>query len=102
MQPVLVYEAPGARLQTVRERAERRGTPVAIYTMEMFSTGKDEDNRAAVKAVPTGKLDLVGLALRAPHGTRTRSCAGSRGASLTGIGTCITFPRWNDQRPSHR
>jgi hypothetical protein len=53
VQPVLVFESPAAKLKTVRERAERRGTPVAIYTMEMFSTGKDEDNRAAVKAVPT-------------------------------------------------
>jgi hypothetical protein len=35
--------------------------------MEMFSTGKDEDNRAAVRVVPTVELDLVGLALRAPH-----------------------------------
>ena len=35
--------------------------------MEMFSTGKDEDNRAAVKAVATAELDLVGVALRAPH-----------------------------------
>src|SRR4051812_7080600 len=67
VQPVLVYECSGAKLKTVRERAERRGTPVAIYTMEMFSTGKDEDNRAAVRAVPTADLDLVGLALRAPH-----------------------------------
>jgi hypothetical protein len=67
VQPVLVFESPAAKLKTVRERAERRGTPVAIYTMEMFSTGKDEDNRAAVKAVPTEELDLVGLAVRAPH-----------------------------------
>jgi hypothetical protein len=67
VQPVLVFESTGPKLKTVRERAERRETPVAIYTMEMFSTGKDEDNRAAVRAVPTEELDLVGLALRAPH-----------------------------------
>ena len=67
VQPVLVFESSAAKLKTVRERAERRGTPVAIYTMEMFSTGKDEDNRSAVKAVPTEELDLVGVALRAPH-----------------------------------
>ena len=54
VQPVLVFEASGARLRAVRERAERRGTPIAIYTMEMFSTGKDEDNRAAVRAVRGG------------------------------------------------
>src|SRR5690348_15276198 len=67
VQPVLVFESSGAKLKTVRERAERRGTPLAIYTMEMFSTGKDEDNRAAVRAVPTEELDLVGVALHAPH-----------------------------------
>jgi hypothetical protein len=67
VQPVLVYAAAGPKLQTVRERAARRGVPVAIYTREMFATGNDADNRAAVRAVPTAGLDLVGLGLRAPH-----------------------------------
>jgi hypothetical protein len=67
VQPVLVFEASAARLTTVRERAERRGVTIAIYTREMFTTGNDEDNRAAVRAVPTGQLDLVGIGLRAPH-----------------------------------
>ena len=68
VQPVLVFVAPdAAKLRTVRERAERRGVPLAIYTNEMFATGKDEDNRAAVRAVGTEDLDLVGVALHAPH-----------------------------------
>jgi hypothetical protein len=67
IQPVLVLEAAAAKLQTVRERAERRDVPIAIYTSEMFATGNDEDNRAAVRAVATGELDLVGIAVRAPH-----------------------------------
>jgi hypothetical protein len=67
VQPVLVFAADGAKLRTVRDRAERRGVPVALYTAEMFSTGNDTDNRAAVAAVATEDLDLVGLALRAPH-----------------------------------
>jgi hypothetical protein len=67
IQPVLVLEAAAAKLKTVRERAERRGVPIAIYTNEMFSTGNDEDNRAAVRAVATDELDLVGIAIRAPH-----------------------------------
>ena len=41
--------------------------PLAIYTSEMFATGKDEDNRAAVRAVGTDALDLVGVALHAAH-----------------------------------
>jgi hypothetical protein len=67
VQPVLVYAAGGEKLQTVRRRAADRNVPVAVYTLEMFATGHDADNRAAVRAVPTEDLDLVGLALRAPH-----------------------------------
>jgi hypothetical protein len=67
VQPVLVFEAGAAKLRTVRERAERRGVALAIYTNEMFATGNDEDNRAAVRAVATEDLEIVGVALRAPH-----------------------------------
>src|SRR3954464_5075091 len=67
VQPILVLTATGAKLQTVRERAERRGVELALYTADMFLTGNDDDNRAAVRAVATAALDLVGLAVRAPH-----------------------------------
>src|SRR3954454_17640021 len=67
VQPVLVFSADAAKLHTVRERAERRDVPVALYTADMFETGNYSDNRAAVRSVPTAALDLVGLALRAPH-----------------------------------
>lgn len=67
VQPVLVFEASAAKLRTVLERAQRRGVTVAIYTLEMFATGNDEDNRAAVRAAQTDRLDLVGIGLRAPH-----------------------------------
>jgi hypothetical protein len=67
VQPVLVFEATADKLRTVRERAERREVPIAVYTAEMFSTGHDAANRAAVRAVAAVDLDLVGIALRAPH-----------------------------------
>ena len=67
VQPVLVFEANGEKLRTVRERAARREVPIALYTAEMFSTGNDADNRAAVRAVAAADLDIVGVALRAPH-----------------------------------
>ena len=67
VQPVLVYEAGAGKLRTVYERAVARELRFAIYTRELFATGRDEDNRAAVRAVPSEALDLVGLALRAPH-----------------------------------
>jgi hypothetical protein len=67
VQPVVVLEAGAAELQRSRERAERRGIPIAVYTHDMFATGGDEDNRAVVRAVSGAELDLVGIALRAPH-----------------------------------
>jgi hypothetical protein len=38
--------------------------PIAIYTAELFATGHDDANRAAVRAVATEDLDLVGIGLR--------------------------------------
>jgi hypothetical protein len=67
VQPVLVLAADRAKLHTVLERAQRREVDLALYTAEMFLTGNDADNRAAVRDVPTADLDLVGLAVRAPH-----------------------------------
>ena len=67
VQPVLVYEASATKLRTVFERARTRDLRFAIYTAELFSTGHDEANRAAVRAVASASLDLVGVGLRAPH-----------------------------------
>jgi hypothetical protein len=67
VQPVVVLEAGAAELQRSRERADRRGIEIAVYTHDMFATGGDEDNRAVVRAVPGVELDLVGIGLRAPH-----------------------------------
>ena len=66
-QPVLVFESPGAKLRTVYERAVARELRFAIFTADLFATGHDDDNRAAVRAVASEQLDLVGLAVRAPH-----------------------------------
>ena len=40
-----------------------RGLRFSIFTDELFHTGNDVDNRAAVAAVPSAELRLVGLAL---------------------------------------
>jgi hypothetical protein len=52
---------------------------MSIFTSELFLTGNDVDNRAAVRAVPRDKLDLVGLAL---HGPRNAVDKVMKGASL--------------------
>ena len=66
-QPVLVYESDAGKLATVARRAREREVPFALYTSELFTTGHDDDNRAAVAAVATDDLDLVGIGFRAPH-----------------------------------
>jgi hypothetical protein len=65
VQPVLVYEADALALRRAYERAMSRGVELAVYTHELFETGHDEANRAAVATVPADELDLVGIALRA-------------------------------------
>ena len=67
VQPVLVFETAAQKLHTLRERAARREVPVAIYTADMFATGNDTDNRAAVRAVGTGRLSWSGVGVRAGH-----------------------------------
>ena len=67
IQPLIVFEASAEELQRARSRAASRGVTLALYTAEMFLTGNDAENRAAVRAVPTRDLDLVGIGLRTNH-----------------------------------
>jgi hypothetical protein len=69
VQPVLVYQADEAALRRAFERAMDRGVTPAVYTNELFATGHDEANRAAIASVATPDLDLVGIALRAERKT---------------------------------
>ncbi|WP_353183866.1 DUF2000 domain-containing protein [Bosea sp. (in: a-proteobacteria)] len=66
-QPVLIFAASAAELKQALQRAQGRGVRAHLYTNELFSTGNDSDNRAAVAAVPTADLDLAGLGF---HGAR--------------------------------
>jgi len=65
-QPVLVYSATAGELAAVHARALARQLDVAVYIEEMFKTGNDEDNRAAVLAADPAALPLVGLAVYGP------------------------------------
>jgi hypothetical protein len=65
-QPVLVYAADGPALALARGRALERGLPAAIYIDEMFKTGNDQDNRAAVRAARADEMSLAGLAVYGP------------------------------------
>ncbi|GAB2930077.1 DUF2000 family protein [Streptomyces mayteni] len=75
-EPVLVYAAAAEGLRRAREKGFGRGLAVAVYTEEMFVSDNDVDNRAAVRAVPAEKLNLVGLALYGPRNAVDRTTKG--------------------------
>jgi hypothetical protein len=65
-QPILIYGADRPALTRALERALARNVTPAVYTEDMFkTTSHDAANRAAVRAVIRGDLNLVGLAMRA-------------------------------------
>jgi hypothetical protein len=78
-QPVVVFAGDHDTLARAHARALARGLRISIFTQELFGTGNDRDNRAAVQAVAREKLDLVGIAL---HGPRNVVDNVLKGASL--------------------
>ncbi|WP_406458171.1 DUF2000 domain-containing protein [Streptomyces sp. NBC_00876] len=78
-QPVLVLEGTKELLTTAHTRAVGRGVILSVFTSDLFATGNDRDNRAAVRAVRRDAMDLVGLAV---HGPRNAVDKILKGASM--------------------
>ena len=76
---MVVYAADGPVLSQAHQRALAGGMPMAIYTMDMFATGHDDDNRDVVRAVAAADLQFAGLAL---HGPRNAVDKVFKGATL--------------------
>ncbi|MFJ9589282.1 DUF2000 family protein [Streptomyces acidicola] len=77
-QPVLIFEGTKETLRTAHTRALSRALPRALFTSDLFTTGNDRDNRAAVRAVGTGELDLVGLSVYGPRNAVDKVLKGAR------------------------
>lgn len=77
-QPIVVLTGDLSVLRTVHGRAVGRGMAQSVYIREMFATGNDRDNRAAVAAVPRDELDLVGLAVHGPRNAVDKVVKGAR------------------------
>ncbi|MGW1005415.1 DUF2000 family protein [Streptomyces sp. NPDC002520] len=77
-QPVLVFEGTKETLKAAHARALSRALPRAVFTADLFATGNDRDNRAAVRAVGTADLDLVGLAVYGPRNGVDKVLKGAR------------------------
>ncbi|MFD3675331.1 DUF2000 family protein [Streptomyces sp. NPDC058613] len=77
-QPVLVFEGGKEAVTAAHERAVRRGLPTAVFTTDLFGTGHDRANRAAVAAVGKDRLDLVGIAVHGPRNSVDKVLKGAR------------------------
>jgi hypothetical protein len=77
-QPVLVFEASKEILTRCHERAVTRGAATSVFTADLFATGNDRDNRAAVRAVKRSSLDLAGMAVYGPRGAVDKIVKGAR------------------------
>lgn len=77
-QPVLVFTDDADRMTRTLNRALSRGVTPAIFTPELFATGHDEANRAAVAALARADVDPVGLAVRADRKTVDKIVDGLR------------------------
>lgn len=77
-QPVLVFEGSKEDLAKSYERAVSRDVTLAVFTADLFSTGNDRDNRAAVRAVSSADLDLVGMAVYGPRNAVDKITKGAR------------------------
>ena len=62
--PVLIFAGSGEQLRRAYERLRAGALRFSVFTDELFATGNDGDNRAAVKAVRSEDLRLAGLAVR--------------------------------------
>jgi len=64
-QPILIFAGSGSDIAVAVRRAKERGLLPTIYTTDLFATGNDVANRAAVAAVATYALDFVGMGIHA-------------------------------------
>jgi hypothetical protein len=64
IQPTIVLSADRETLKAIYERAMERRVRLSLYIEDMFTTGHDAANRAAVKRYAPEAMNVVGLALR--------------------------------------
>lgn len=61
--PVLVYTGDRAGVRRAFRRSLERELAVSVYIDELFETGNDADNRAAVAGVATDDLVVAGFSV---------------------------------------
>lgn len=64
VQPMIVLSADAATIAAIYTRALEHGIRFSLYIEDMFLTGHDAANRAAVRQYAPAAMRVVGLALR--------------------------------------
>jgi hypothetical protein len=64
IQPTIVLSADRETLKAIYGRAMERRVRLSLYIEDMFTTGHDAANRAAVKQYAPEAMNVVGLGLR--------------------------------------
>jgi len=77
-QPIVVFAGDSGQLKATHAKAVGRELAMTVYTRDMFATGNDRDNRAAVRAVGRDDLDLVGIAVHGPRNGVDKTFKGAR------------------------
>lgn len=78
VQPMIVLSADAGTLQAIHRRALERRARLSLYIEEMFTTGHDAANRAAVRQHAPDAMKVVGLALREDRKTVDKITKGAK------------------------
>ena len=78
IQPMIVLSADAAGLRKVYQRAMDRSVRLSLYIDEMFATGHDAANRAAVREQYPDNMAFAGLALREDKKTVDKITRGAK------------------------
>ena len=78
VQPMIVLSADGAAIQAIYRRALERKARLSLCIEDMFATGHDVANRAAVKRCGPDAMNVVGLALREDRKTVDKITKGAK------------------------
>ena len=78
IQPVVVLTGTANILKNIRNRANSRGVPTAVYIEDMFATGHDEANREVFSHHGPDQENVVGIALRADKKIADKITSGAK------------------------
>ena len=75
-EPVLIFGASADEMRRTAERARSREVAFSVFIEQLFDTFNDVDNRAAVAAIATPDLSIVGMAFRCERKTADKILKG--------------------------